>query len=123
MWTRPGRGPIVMRPSLPGSAPIDASRVACTTGWSRESRRGTGRPNLFGFRAAVAAQILADLRRGGLALDQLERAADALAEHDSALSEPSILLINGRVDVVADASRAAGALERAGLTLAYNTGH
>lgn len=88
---------------------------------SVRSSTGTGRPNLFGQTDFVTAQILADLRRGGLAMDQLERAANALLEHPTALTEPSIVLINGRVDVVTESSAAATALEREGLTLAYNT--
>lgn len=90
---------------------------------SVRSSSGTGKPNLFTPSDAVAARILADLRRGGLGIEQLERTAKALSEHSSALAEPAIIVINGRVDVVHDPAQAAAALAREGLTLAYNTAH
>lgn len=88
---------------------------------SVRSSSGTGTPNLFAPSDAVAARILADLRRGGLGIGQLERTAKALAEHRHALSEPAIIVINGRVDVVRRPAEAAAALRQEGLTLVYNT--
>jgi DNA-binding transcriptional MerR regulator len=88
---------------------------------SLRTSSGTGTPNLFLFEDVVVGQVLADLRRGGVEIEQLHRAAEALYEHAWALSRPSFLLINGRVDVVSDADQAAAALERDSFTLAYNT--
>jgi DNA-binding transcriptional MerR regulator len=88
---------------------------------SVRSSSGTGSPNLFGPSDLVAARILVDLRRAGLGMDHLKLAADALADNPAALVEPSIVLINGRVEVVTESAAAARSLEREGLTLAYNT--
>lgn len=88
---------------------------------SLRSSSGTGSPNLFGFADAVAAQILADMRRGGLGIEQLEQAAEALGQSPSVLSKPAIVLMNGTVEVVTDSGDAAPALDREGLTVAFNT--
>jgi len=90
---------------------------------SLRSSSGTGTPNLFTARDAVAAKVLADLRRDGIAIDQLARVSDALQAHHDALTEDSILLLNGRVDVVADAQSAVQALQQDAVTLAYGVGY
>lgn len=87
---------------------------------SLRASSGTGTANLFGFGDAVAAQILADLRRGGLGFDQLERAAEALAEHPAALCQPALLVINGSAQLLPSRNDAADALGD-GLTLVYDT--
>ena len=90
---------------------------------SLRSSSGTGTPNLFTAQDAVAAKVLADLRRDGIAIDQLARVSDALQAHHDALTEDSILLLNGQVDVVADAQSAVHALQQDAVTLAYGLGH
>jgi DNA-binding transcriptional MerR regulator len=90
---------------------------------SQRSASGTGTPNLFSAQDAVTAKVLADLRRGGIAIDELARVSDALQAHREPLTEDSILLLNGQVDVVADAKSAVHALRQDALTLAYCVGH
>jgi DNA-binding transcriptional MerR regulator len=82
---------------------------------------GTGTPNLFGAQDAVAARVLADLRRAGLSMDVLECAGEALRDSAPALDQPAVLLVNGAVEVFPDAPSAAGALDRPGLSLVYRT--
>lgn len=57
---------------------------------------GTGTPNLFGTGDAVAARVLADLRRAGLSMDVLECAGQALRDSAEALEHPAVLLVNGK---------------------------
>src|SRR4051794_31633295 len=83
--------------------------------------QGTGTPNLFGREDAVAARILADLRRAGLSMDLLDRAATELRRSRGALAEPAVLLVNGSAEVFADTEAAAAALDRPGLSLVYRT--
>lgn len=82
---------------------------------------GTGTPNLFSDEDAVAARVLADLRRAGLSMEVLGRASEALRQAPEALSEPRIVVVNGAVDVVEDASAAAEAVDRPGLSMVYRT--
>ena len=86
----------------------------------RESA-GTGTPNLFGREDAVAARVLADLRRAGLSMGALELAGEALRAHREVTQRPAILLVNGTVEVYPDGPSAADALDRPGLSLVYRT--
>jgi DNA-binding transcriptional MerR regulator len=90
---------------------------------SVQSSDGTGTPNLFTEEDAVAACIIADLRRAGVSFDLLERAAGALREHDDALTGEAFVLVNGTVDVVTGLETADSAIRAEGLTLLYNTEH
>jgi len=83
---------------------------------------GTGRANLFDIDDALTACILADLREAGVNFDLLRQAADQLHQQRDDLREPMYLLVNGRVDIVSDADAVTAAIDRGGLTLAYNTG-
>lgn len=67
---------------------------------SRRSATGSGRANLFAIADALEARILADLRRAGLDLAALERAAKALQSEPQRLEGDEVLLINGRLDVI-----------------------
>lgn len=80
---------------------------------------GTGTANLFSGADAVAARVLADLRRAGLSMETLERASEALRMNRDCLDHPGVLLVNGKVEVFPDASSAAVALDRPGVSLVY----
>jgi DNA-binding transcriptional MerR regulator len=82
---------------------------------------GTGSPNLFAAEDAVSARVLADLRRAGLSLEVLERAAEAIRRSPGSLSQPAVLLVNGHVEIYADTGSVADALDRPGLSLVYRT--
>lgn len=88
---------------------------------SVQRSEGTGTPNLFGRGDAVAARVLADLRRAGLSMEVLDQASEALRRGERALEEPAVLVVNGSVEVCVDASAAAGALDRPGVSLVYRT--
>jgi DNA-binding transcriptional MerR regulator len=88
---------------------------------SIQQSSGTGTPNLFDRRDAVAACVLADLRAAGVPLDLMRQAVERLRETEDALSRQAYMLVNGDVRIVFDADDAAAALKRGGLTLAYNT--
>jgi DNA-binding transcriptional MerR regulator len=82
---------------------------------------GTGTANLFSGTDAVAARVLADLRRAGLSMATLERASEALRENDRLLDRPGVLLVNGKVEVFSNTTSAAAALDRPGVSLVYRT--
>jgi len=82
---------------------------------------GTGTSNLFSGADAVAARVLADLRRAGLSMATLERASGALRENRGYLDRPRMLLVNGKVELFSDAASAAAALDRPGVSLVYRT--
>jgi DNA-binding transcriptional MerR regulator len=82
---------------------------------------GTGTPNVFDDRDAVTACILADLRSAGVNFELLRQAAERLRENDDVLHRRAFMLVNGDVKIVFDEQEAAAALQRGGLTLAYNT--
>lgn len=83
---------------------------------------GTGTRNLFNQQDAVMACILAELREAGVNFDLLEQAAERLRGTKKALHQEAFMLVNGDVKIVFDRQEAAAALERGGLTLAFNTG-
>lgn len=83
---------------------------------------GTGTPNRFSRQDAVMVCILSELRDAGVKFELLTQAAERLRMTDSALEEEALMLVNGDVRIVFDNEDAASALERGGLTLAYNTG-
>jgi DNA-binding transcriptional MerR regulator len=83
---------------------------------------GTGRANLFDAQDALTVCVLTELREAGVKLDLLQRAAERLHECRDELTAPVYLLVNGDVEIVTDATEAAAALDRGGLTLAYHTG-
>jgi DNA-binding transcriptional MerR regulator len=83
---------------------------------------GTGKPNRFSRQDAVMVCILSELRDAGVKFELLTQAAERLRETDCALEEEAFMLVNGDVRIVFDSGDAASALERGGLTLAYNTG-
>lgn len=83
---------------------------------------GTGTPNRFSRQDAVMVCILSELRDAGVKFDLLTQAAERLRKTDSALEGEAFMLVNGDVRIVFDSDDAASALERGGLTLAYNTG-
>jgi DNA-binding transcriptional MerR regulator len=64
------------------------------------SAQGSGNANLFARPDALEARILADLRRAGLDLASLERAASALQRTPRRLVGDELLLINGTVVVL-----------------------
>ena len=64
------------------------------------SAQGSGNANLFASADALEARILADLRRAGLGLASLERAAAALQGAPRRLTGDELLLINGTVAVL-----------------------
>jgi hypothetical protein len=66
--------------------------------------------------------ILSELRDAGVKFELLSQAAERLRVTGSALEKEAFMLINGDVRIVFDSEDAASALERGGLTLAYNTG-
>jgi DNA-binding transcriptional MerR regulator len=82
---------------------------------------GTGTRNLFDYRDALTACILAELRAVGVNFKLLEQAAERLRESDDALQDRAFMLVNGDVSIVFDEQEAVAALTRGGLTLAYNT--
>jgi DNA-binding transcriptional MerR regulator len=82
---------------------------------------GTGTPNLFRTEDAVAARVLADLRRAGLSIEALEGASSALRDARDSLARPAVLLVNGTVTLYADFESATDALDRPGATLVYRT--
>lgn len=61
--------------------------------------RGPGTPNLFLVDDAFRARIIGDLRRAGLDLDALQRAADSLRDLADELEDDAVLIINGRVEI------------------------
>lgn len=99
-----------------GSGPLTLPQVAQSAGveyatlhsWlkrgllnaSLQTSLGTGSPNLFSERDALAARILADLRRAGVDLQHLERVADELKVHPEQIEGNGALVINGSVDLV-----------------------
>ena len=82
---------------------------------------GTGNRNLFDRRDAVTACVLVDLRAAGVNFDLLQQAAEQLRNTDDALQRQAYMLVNGDVQILFDEHEAAAALQRGGLTLAYNT--
>jgi hypothetical protein len=88
---------------------------------SLQRSEGTGTPNLFRAGDAVAAHVLADLRRAGLSMEMLAGASGALRDTVGALDEPAVLLVNGSVKVFPDIPSATGDLDQPGLTLVYRT--
>jgi len=83
--------------------------------------QGTGNPNLFSQRDAVAIQVLLELRRAGVALDLLEQAAEELWATESPLDDPrAYMTINGSAKLVFDAQAALSQIESGGVTLAYS---
>jgi DNA-binding transcriptional MerR regulator len=84
--------------------------------------KGTGTPNLFNRQDAVMACILVELRAAGVNFELLSQAADRLRLTEAALEQEAFMLVNGDVRIVFDRDQAASALQRGGLTLAYNTG-
>jgi DNA-binding transcriptional MerR regulator len=89
---------------------------------SVQQSSGTGTRNLFDERDALTAYVLADLRAAGVNFKLLEQAAQRLRDDDKALQQEAFVIVNGDVRVVFGARQAATALNREGLTLAYNTG-
>jgi DNA-binding transcriptional MerR regulator len=83
---------------------------------------GTGTPNRFSREDAVMVCILSELRDAGVKFELLTQAAERLRVTDSALDREAFMLVNGDIRIVFDSEDAASALERGGLTLAYNTG-
>jgi len=86
---------------------------------SFQSSTGTGIPNLFSVQDALAARILADLRRAGLDLDALERVAAELRERGGELQEHDVLSINGSVQILDESRRLRDALDRPEPALLY----
>ena len=82
---------------------------------------GTGTANLFDQADAVAARVLADLRRAGLSMEAIERAGAALRQNHDCLDSPGVLLVNGKVEFFRDLESATGALDRPGVSLVYRT--
>jgi len=88
---------------------------------SVQQSTGTGKPNLFNNQDALAACILTELRAAGVNFKLLEQAAEQLRERENELDQPAFVLVNGDVRIVFDSEQAGSALQRGGLTLAYNT--
>jgi len=88
---------------------------------SLQQSKGTGSRNVFSARDALTACVLVELRAAGVNFDLLRQAAEQLREHEDTLERPAYMLVNGDVRIVRDPQQAARALERGGLTLAYNT--
>jgi DNA-binding transcriptional MerR regulator len=82
------------------------------------SSTGSGRPNLFSLEDALSARILADLRRAGLDLEVLERTAAEL-QSGTKLGPDDVLVINGRVEVLAGDRQITEALGRKEPALLY----
>ncbi len=89
---------------------------------SLQLSRGTGMPNIFSREDAVKIKVLADLRQAGLSFEVLAATSQSLNEHPMALSDGTMVLVNGSVSVV-DSTAAASAISRGSLTLVYNVGH
>lgn len=83
----------------------------------------TGVPNLFYPEDAVQAKVIADLRSYGLPFERLSETAERLREHPDAAREcGAAVLVNGSVSIVSH-DEAADAIQRASLTIVYNTEH
>lgn len=82
---------------------------------------GTGNRNLFDRSDAVTVCVLVELRAAGVNFDLLQQAAERLRDTEDALKRRAFMLVNGDVRIVFDEAEAAAALQRGGLTLAYNT--
>jgi DNA-binding transcriptional MerR regulator len=98
LWLRRG----LLRPSL---------RVA----------HGSGHANLFDESDVLGARVIADLRRAGLGMPLLERAAEALHRDDLVLTGNEYLLINGKVEIVSAPAEVGPSLADATTTVVYNT--
>lgn len=75
-----------------------------------------------GGQDAVRAKIVADLRLHGVRFELLKEAAEQLDSYPAALGPGTMVLVNGSVSVV-DAQRAAEALTKESITVAYHTAH
>jgi DNA-binding transcriptional MerR regulator len=87
---------------------------------SYQQSSGIGVPNLFSAEDVVQAKVIADLRQNGLSFEKLSEAAEQLAAHPSALSDGKVVLVNGSISVV-DEATAANSIQHESLTLIYNT--
>ena len=85
-----------------------------------QNSEGAGTPNLFSANDALEARILADLRRAGLDLEALDRAARAIHRAPGRLAGNELLLINGNVSVFEDEEQLRRELERPEPTFLYN---
>lgn len=90
---------------------------------SLQSSAGSGVPNLFDGDDAVVAKVLGDMRRAGLSLETIERAAPVLREHRQQLVRGAFVLVNGAISVTTDEPTATAAVASDAWTLVYNTDH
>jgi hypothetical protein len=78
---------------------------------------GAGTPNLFTFQDAIKARILGDLRNAGIDLDLVERTAEGIC--DLELEDDGVLLVNGKVQVLAGGDDLDTALDEARPSVVY----
>jgi DNA-binding transcriptional MerR regulator len=90
---------------------------------SRVQARGSGSRNVFDRDDALEALVLADLRRAGVELATLDRAAQALRAARSQRSRGGILLVNGKVSFCTDEACLRSALAESSPTLVYDVSH
>lgn len=88
---------------------------------TKRATAGSGSTNLFDFGDALLARIFADLRRAGLEMRVLERAAAHLRRQGRRPTGAELLLINGRVELVSRSDDVQGRLTGAGATVVYDT--
>jgi DNA-binding transcriptional MerR regulator len=86
---------------------------------SVQASTGSGTRNLFSDRDALAARVLADLRRAGLDLDALARTAEILNDRREELRPDHVLVVNGTVTIRNDEEQLAAALARPEPAIAY----
>jgi DNA-binding transcriptional MerR regulator len=90
---------------------------------SLTSATGSGTTNVFDEADVLEARILADLRRLGAEVRVLERTAAAFREHERRLGGAETLIINGKVEIVDDASEVAERLARTSPSFVFATVH
>lgn len=85
---------------------------------SLQRSTGTGRPNLFSTRDAIAARVLADLRRVGAGFPALVEVARTLKAAEGT-PENAVLVVNGQVTVLDDEQQLRQALSQPEPALIY----
>jgi DNA-binding transcriptional MerR regulator len=113
--------------SLPQVAEIAGLERATLHSWvkrgliraSIQNSTGTGRPNVFTYGDALAIRVLADLRRTGVELDALQRAAEKLDEKRNVLAGDEVLVVNGSVDLLTSDQPIADVLQERQAAVCY----
>jgi len=119
-WCERRRGGAVLGPEHLALAAGASGTVPYMPGLEWNPTRESGADFERRDRAARTAYVT-ELRAAGVNFKLLEQAAEQLRERENELDQPAFVLVNGDVRIVFDSEQAGSALQRGGLTLAYNT--